>query len=110
MTNLAKTYFRQGVDNMILSSDAIQERLARGEIFRPDTWDPSCIKEASYVLRIDNDGLLVDGTFYDPGVPYKGSDFVVEPGKIAILSTKELLDMPPGPSRQRSGYDLNMRS
>lgn len=50
--------------------------------------------EASYVLRIANDGLLIDGEFYDPGVTFTGTHIVIDPGKIAILSTKELLNMP----------------
>ena len=80
---------------MILSREEILRRLKYGEIFRKDTWVEESIREASYVLRIAEDGLLLDGDFYDPGVPYKGSEFVVEPGKIAIFSTKEILDMPP---------------
>ena len=39
----------------------------KGHIFQETyTWDPNCVKEASYVLRIAADGLLLDGKFYDP--------------------------------------------
>lgn len=79
---------------MILGGKRILTRLEKGEIFRKDTWDKGALKEASYALRIGNDGLLIDGTFYDPGVPYTGNYIDIEPGKIAILSTKELLNMP----------------
>ena len=82
---------------MILGHNAIHNRLASGQVFRRGTWDPACIKEASYVLRIADDGLLLDGKFYDPRdrkVSYKGDYIVIEPGKIAILSTREELVMP----------------
>ena len=79
---------------MILSGEAIRERLKDKQIFQEGTWVPESIKEASYALRIANNGLLVDGDFYDPGVHYTGAYINIEPGKIAILSTKELLSMP----------------
>ena len=72
---------------MILSGEAILERLRDGQIFRQGTWDAASIMEASYALRLANDGLLVNGEFYDPGVPYTGSYISIEPGEIAILST-----------------------
>lgn len=82
---------------MILGHNEIHNRLAKGEVFRRCTWDSSCIKEASYVLRIADDGLLLDGNFYDPcdrNKRYEGDYIVIDPGKIAILSTKEELVMP----------------
>ena len=79
---------------MILSGEAILERLRDGQIFRQGTWDEASIMEASYALRLANDGLLVNGEFYDPGVPYTGSYIAIEPGEIAILSTIERLNMP----------------
>ena len=79
---------------MILSGEEILRRLNEGQIFKENTWVEQSVKEASYALRIDNDGLLIDGTFYDPGVAYKGDYIEIEPGKIAILSTKERLNMP----------------
>ena len=79
---------------MILSGEAILERLRDGQIFRQGTWDAASIMEASYALRLANDGLLVSGEFYDPGVPYTGSYISIEPGEIAILSTIERLNMP----------------
>ena len=83
---------------MILGHGAIQKRLTNGDIFREGTWKAHCIKEASYVLRIAKDGLLVDGHFYGPDDQrnrYNGDYIVIDPGKIAILSTKEELAMPP---------------
>ena len=80
---------------MILSGQAILERLKKGQVFKSGTWDPCQIKEASYVLRITSDGLLVDGKFYDPTNSFKENYITIDPGKIAILSTVEQLDMPP---------------
>ena len=79
---------------MILGRFEILRRLNYGEIFRKDTWDREALQEASYALRIADDGLLIDDIFYPPGVPFTGGYINIEPGKIAILSTKELLNMP----------------
>ena len=79
---------------MILSGEAIRERLKKGQIFRPGSWIPSSIKEASYALGIADDGLLINGVFYDPGQHFTGTYLEIEPGKIAILSTKEKLNKP----------------
>ena len=107
---------------MILSGDAIRERLRKGQIFRKCSYNEKCIKEASYVLRIAADGLLLDGKFYDPVDEKKRTsqkkgnwfqrivrkvgdafmqnqmeprDYIqIDPGKIAILSTMEKLNMP----------------
>ena len=79
---------------MILTGEAIRKRLYKGEIFREGTWDENALKEASYALRIANDGLLIDGKFYDPGTHFPGDYIAIDPGKIAILSTKEHLNMP----------------
>ena len=79
---------------MILGEETIRKRLHAGQIFKEDTWREDSIKEASYALRIAGDGLLVDGTFYDPGTPYKDDYIEIEPGKIAILSTIERIHMP----------------
>ena len=80
---------------MILSGEEIHRRLKAGDIFVCGTWDENCLKEASYALRIANDGLLIDGIFYDPGIPYTQTYINIEPGQIAILSTVERLKMPP---------------
>ena len=89
---------------MILGHDEIHNRLTKGEVFRRGTWDPGCVKEASYVLRIAADGLLLDGKFYEPFNQEKRNWFQklteprnyiqIDPGKIAILSTLEELNMP----------------
>ena len=101
---------------MILGHSEIHDRIAKGEVFREGTWDPGCVKEASYVLRIAADGLLLDGKFYDPfsqkkqnwlqklltkfgftitPKPTEPRNYIqIDPGKIAILSTIEELDMP----------------
>lgn len=79
---------------MILAQDEILQRLCAGDIFRMYTWQKACLKEASYALRIADDALLIDGKFYDPGEKYDGDYIEIEPGKIAILSTKEQLNMP----------------
>ena len=101
---------------MILGHNEIHNRISKGEVFRKGTSDPGCVKEASYVLRIAADGLLLDGKFYDPFSQKKLNRFQmlvrnvgattvqelteprnyiqIDPGKIAILSTIEELDMP----------------
>ena len=101
---------------MILGHNEIHNRLTKGEVFRKGTWHPGSVKEASYVLRIADDGLLLDGKFQDPFSKEKqnwlqrlarrtGWPFIqklteprnyiqIDPGKIAILSTIEELDMP----------------
>ena len=79
---------------MILGHNEIHNRLAKGEVFRKDTWDPGCVKEASYALRVADDGLMLDGKRYKPGIESIKSDIVIQPGKIAILSTMERINMP----------------
>ena len=79
---------------MILSGEAILERLKAGKIFRQGTWDPLSVKEASYALRVANDGLMLGGKLFLPEkTPIEG-DIKIAPGEIAILSTIERLDMP----------------
>ena len=79
---------------MLLAETEILRRLANGDIFRKRTWSRASVQEASYALRIAEDALLIDGTFYDAGKKYEGDYIKIEPGKIAILSTKEFLNMP----------------
>lgn len=79
---------------MILGRAEILRRLNNGEIFRQYTWEEDALQEASYALRIEDDGLLVDDEFYPVGKPYMGDYINIEPGKIAILSTMEQLNMP----------------
>ncbi len=79
---------------MILGREEILKRLKSGEILREGTWDEKCLKEASYALRIADDGLLLNGKFYEPGVRYTGTYIEIDPGKIAILSTREEMVMP----------------
>ena len=82
---------------MILSGEAIRERLYNGEVFREGSWDEESLreslKEASYVLRVAPDGLMLEGKPYRPGENVGGT-IDISPGKIAILSTVELLNMP----------------
>lgn len=78
----------------VLGGDELQARLNRGQVFKPDTWDEEGVMEASYALRLAWDGLVVDGDPYPPGAEYKGNQIRVEPGRIAILSTHEVIQMP----------------
>ena len=79
---------------MVLSGDEIRNLLCDGKIFRKGSWKDSCIKEASYALRIVRDGMMIEGKFYNPGKYFKGDFIKIEPGRIAILSTEERLNMP----------------
>ena len=80
---------------MILGTTEIRKRLEDGEIFRRETWDDGCIKEASYALRVAQDGMLLDGKAYHPD---SGDcpewPITIKPGLIATLSTVERLCMP----------------
>lgn len=80
---------------MILGSERIKERLEQREIFRQGTWIDSSIKEASYALRVADDGMVLGGKIYEPGKDFHSKRFIeIEPGRIAILSTVERLCMP----------------
>ena len=83
---------------MVLSGAHIRQRLddqgAPPEIFKPDTWVPSGLKEASYALRVANDQLMIDGTFYELSNPFPRTYIEISPGRIAVLSTVEELLMP----------------
>ena len=79
---------------MILGHNEIHKRLAKGEVFKKGTWDPSCVKEASYALRVANNGLMVGGRRLLPGKDFLEGDIEILPGEIAILSTVERLVMP----------------
>ena len=89
---------------MILGHNEIHNRITKWEVFKEGTWDSGCVKEASYVLRIAADGLLLDGKFYEPFSQEKPNWFQklteprnyiqIDPGKIAIISTIEELNMP----------------
>ena len=79
---------------MILGHNEIHNRLTTGQIFKKGSWEPRCVKEASYVLRVADDGLMLDGERYRPGKESIMTDIVIKPGKIAILSTMERMNMP----------------
>ena len=94
---------------MILGSQEIHNRLLKGQIFRPTTWEIDSIKEASYALRVADDGLIVDGKVYPPGKPYPHPRIEIKPGSIAILSTVERLCIP-GDLVGRLGIRLDFAS
>ena len=79
---------------MILGHNEIHNRLAKGEVFRAGTWDSRSVKEASYALRAAPDGMILEGKPYRPNEQQVEGNIVIEPGKIAVLSTVERLNMP----------------
>lgn len=79
---------------MILSGDAIRQRLTDGEVFKEGTCDQGAVKEASYVLRVAGNGLMLGGKRFLPEGKCIEGDIKIEPGEIAILSTVEHLNMP----------------
>ena len=79
---------------MILSGDAIRERLGDGQIFTKLSCVDGSVMEASYALRMAPDGMMLEGRSYSPGTNYPGDSIEIAPGKIAILSTIERLNMP----------------
>ncbi len=80
---------------MILGTNEIIGRLNKGKIFREDTRDLKCVKEASYALRVAGDGMIIGKDIIEPGDTSKSrSEIKIRPGRIAILSTIEHLCMP----------------
>ena len=79
---------------MILGHNEIHNRLTVGQIFRKDTWAPLSVKEASYALKVASDGLILEGEHFKPSERHVEGNIVIKPGKIAILSTVERLNMP----------------
>ena len=83
---------------MMLNGDQIRERCEDAssppEIFKPGTWFDSGFTEASYVLRVATDQVMIDGAFYEKDNPFPGTYIEIKPGRIAVLSTTEELIMP----------------
>ena len=79
---------------MILGHNEILNCLSKDEVFRRGTWVPGSVKEASYALRVASDGLILEGEPIQPGEQHVEGNIVIEPGKIAVLSTIERLNMP----------------
>jgi len=78
----------------VLGTNEIINRLDKGEIFRQDTWDASCVQEACYDLRVATDFLIIKGKAYPHGVNYDEPYIDIGCGEIALLSTMEVLNMP----------------
>ncbi len=84
----------------ILDSDEILERLHQGEIFLEGSWSSSCLRAASYDLRMSEDLLVVPGgEKYPTGRFYKRgerrlTDVILHPGDVAFVSTTEKICMP----------------
>ena len=79
---------------MILGTEDILRRLNNGEVFRKGTWVEKSVKEVSYALRVAADGMMLEGKRYRPEKDLVEEAINIEPGKIAILSTLERLNMP----------------
>ena len=80
---------------MILGTTEIKKRLDAGQIFQQGTWDAGCIKEASYALRVAEDGMVFDGKPYAPdGGDCPKWPITLKSGHLATLSTLERLCMP----------------
>ena len=79
---------------MILGHNEIHNRLSKDEVFRRGTWAPGSVKEASYALRVASDGLILEGEPIKPSERHVEGNIVIKPGKIAVLSTIERLNMP----------------
>ena len=73
-------------EEMILGTSEIRTRLRSGQIFRPKTWVEDNVKEASYALRVDGDGMIVGDSIIRPGGENARSEIKIQPGRIAILS------------------------
>ena len=77
---------------MILSENEIIDLLPA--IFVMDTYVSEGVREASYVLRVASDQLMFEDKVYELGTYPQASSIVINPGKIAVLSTVERLHMP----------------
>ena len=78
---------------MILGTEEIRDRMS--EIFVDGSGCIESIKEASYALRVAGDGMIIGEKIIEPGDEKKArSEIEIEPGRIAVLSTKERLCMP----------------
>ena len=78
---------------MILGTEEIRDRMS--EIFVDDSGCVESIKEASYALRVAGDGMIIGDKIIEPGDEKNArSEIEIEPGRVAVLSTKERLCMP----------------
>ena len=78
---------------MILGTIEIRERMS--EIFADDSGSVESIKEASYALRVAGDGMIIGKEIIEPCDEKRSrAEIEIEPGRIAVLSTKERLKMP----------------
>ena len=75
----------------VLGSTVIRRRM--GDIFASNG-EVSCIREASYELRVARDLLLVDRKFFGVGDPNPNRSYRIEPGDLALLTTMETFHMP----------------
>lgn len=70
------------------------------QIFAPTSWDQSCVRGASYELRVAPDYLILpNGRRFWPDAPdpvnrASFAEFKLEPGEVAFLSSVERLRMP----------------
>jgi deoxycytidine triphosphate deaminase len=83
----------------VLGYSGILERLKQGEIFRQGTWGLSCIRAASYDLRIADDFMIIQRRHGDPPLIYglgrsRREIITLKPGQVAFFSTAERLCMP----------------
>src|SRR6266849_10409957 len=73
----------------ILSEKEIVSR--HNEIFKAG-FSNECVRQASYELRLSRFNLFVKSAWHDR---YEPMTLSIEPGEIAVLSTEELITMPP---------------
>jgi len=88
----------------ILARDELNARLRsenfEEQIFVPKSWDSSCVRGASYELRVAPDYLILpDGRRFWPDSPdpinrAMLASFELEPGQVAFVSSVEKLRMP----------------
>ena len=83
----------------VLASSALRHRLERGEIFRPNSWEPSLIRGAAYDVRVAADSMVIPGPGRDESLVYgrqqlREAPIVLSPGDVALLTTAERFCMP----------------
>jgi deoxycytidine triphosphate deaminase len=80
----------------VLGSSEISGLLEQGWLLRADTFDETCLRESGYDLRVADDFFLApSGSLFDYGDRQRDGVLSLEPGEMAMVSTRERLCLPP---------------
>lgn len=86
------------MDGGIIGGRALMEMMGKGVLFADGTWDGENVRAAKYDLRLSDELLVVRNPNRDPLYVREGerrkARFTIEPGGMALVSTKERLRLP----------------